>query len=149
MATCMLCAFMFKTYMKTYKHARFHVFTPFSASFYTHYITIVKGLLPVSRTILLGSHEHADDDKQIPQRDEDPKVSQTLQELSYPVPDSQLLFIVVIERVRLALLPVIERQTVMVSFPDPVPPRSPLYFLSDNQHTLQSVAQPKLVIFRT
>ena len=37
---------MFTIYMKTQKHARFHVFSPFSAY---HYITIVKGLLRADR----------------------------------------------------------------------------------------------------
>ena len=36
---------MFKIYMKAPKHACFHVFSPLSASFYPHYITMVKGLL--------------------------------------------------------------------------------------------------------
>ena len=39
------CAFKFKIYMKAQKRARFHVFSPFSASFYPHYIIMVKSLL--------------------------------------------------------------------------------------------------------
>ena len=41
-----LSAFMFKIYMKAQKHACFYVFSSFSASFYPHYIIMVKGLFP-------------------------------------------------------------------------------------------------------
>ena len=41
----MFCAFMFKIYMETQEHARFHVFSPFSASLTPHYIIMVSGLL--------------------------------------------------------------------------------------------------------
>ena len=39
METCTFCAFMFKIYMKAQKHARFYVFTPFSAYCYRPPIT--------------------------------------------------------------------------------------------------------------
>ena len=40
METCMFLCF---DVMKAQKNARFHVFSPFSASFYPHYIIMVKG----------------------------------------------------------------------------------------------------------
>ena len=57
MKTC-FCALMYILNMKEQKHACFHVFSPFSAYFYPHYIITIEGSIEMCNAIIYTRLTH-------------------------------------------------------------------------------------------